>query len=232
MRLSAFRGLKCTLGIDLSDKGDVTAMVLAAKDGADCLLVKSWFFLPEAALDRTSQADRENVTLYRKWKAGRHLIVTDGDMVEQRVVKRKALRLIRALGIRHVTFDQWGSQIIASEINEEATNPNDPVAFIMAKTAANVTPAAKDIETRVHAKGALIRHDDNPVMNWMIGNAVVEHRVNGSLLPKKPKGGSRQKIDGVDALVNAVAPLILPSEAPVESVFEQRARARAEMQHG
>lgn len=223
LRLRDFRGLDCAIGADLSDKDDITSLVLSAIDGDGCLLIKSWHFLPEAALERTSQADRENVALYRRWREAGKLIVTPGDMIDQAVVKRKVARLVQALGARRITFDQWGSQIVASALNEELASVDEPIAFIMAKTAANATPPAKEIEARVRARAPLLRHDDNPVLNWMAGNAVVEHRVNGSMLPKKPKGGSRQKIDGVDAMINAVAPLISPpDEAGGPSIYESR----------
>jgi phage terminase large subunit-like protein len=220
LRLKHFKGLDCYIGADLSDKDDITALHLAALDPNNRLLLKSWFFVPEAALERTSQADRENVELYKKWKARRKLIVTPGDMVDQRIVKRKIKRIFKAVCGKKITFDQWGSQIIASDLNEDLSSPDEPVAFIMNKTAANVTPAAKEIEARVRAKGALLVHDDNPVMNWMVGNAVVDRRVNGSLLPKKPKAMSRQKIDGVDSMLNAVAPIVIPTVVEPPSMYE------------
>ena len=67
--LSAFRGLECYLGADLADKDDICALALAALDANGRLLLKTWFWLPEAALERASQTERENVTLYRQWRA-------------------------------------------------------------------------------------------------------------------------------------------------------------------
>lgn len=210
LRLKDFRGLDCYLGADLSAVSDITALALVAVDQNNRLLVKTWFFVPEAALERTSQADRENVELYKKWKAARKLIVQPGDMIDIEHVRRRAARIARGLGVKKITSDQWNSLTFASQLNAELATPDEPIAHIMTKTAANVTPAARDIETRVHAtKDVLIAHDDNPVMNWMVGNTVVDRRVNGSLLPKKPKAMSRQKIDGVDAMINARAPMML-----------------------
>jgi len=221
LRLKHFRGLDCFIGNDLSAVSDITAVCLAALDADNRLLIKTWFFVPEAALERTSQADRENVELYKKWRAAGKLITCPGDMIDVEQVRRHVVRIARALGVKRITGDQWNSLTFASQINTELAGANEPVAQIMNKTAANVTPAARDIETRVHAtKAVMIAHDDNPVMNWMIGNAVVERRVNGSLLPKKPKAMSRQKIDGVDAMINAVAPMIVPADAEPPSIYE------------
>lgn len=224
LRLKHFRGLDAYMGVDLSAVSDVTALALVALDAQNRLLVKTWFFVPEAALERTSQADRENVELYKKWHAQRKLIVLPGDMIDIEVVRRRAIRLARSIGSkpRSITCDQWNSLTFLSQVNA-ALGGDEAVAQIMPKTAANVTPAARDIETRVHAtKAVMLVHDDNPVMNWMVSNAVVDRRINGSLLPKKPKAGSRQKIDGVDAMINARAPMIVPEAAPTISIYEER----------
>jgi phage terminase large subunit-like protein len=46
----------------------------------------------------------------------------------------------------------------------------------------------------------------------MIGNAVVDRRTDGSILPKKVAANSPNKIDGVDAMINATAPMFVPVE--------------------
>ena len=47
-------------------------------------------------------------------------------------------------------------------------------------------------------------------MTWMAGNAVVDRRTDGAILPKKEKPMSPNKIDGIDATVNALAPMQVP----------------------
>jgi phage terminase large subunit-like protein len=59
-------------------------------------------------------------------------------------------------------------------------------------------------------------------MTWMVGNAVVDRRVDGSILPKKEKPNSPNKIDGIDALVNAMHPMQVKVE-PVKSFWEEMA---------
>ncbi len=187
-------------------------MVLAAIDGAGRLLVKSWFFLPEAALQKGGQAERETINLYRQWKDGRWLWTTPGDFVDHNRVERLIRRLHRSVGAKRITFDQFAAaQAMASRLNEDLGDGGEPLAAILHKNAANVTDPAKDLEARVKAQAELLRHDDNPVMTWMIGNAVVTRGVNGSILPKKATPMSPNKIDGVDALVNAMAPMQLPA---------------------
>jgi phage terminase large subunit-like protein len=221
LRLRDFRGLDCYIGADLADKDDITAIVLVALDAQDRLLVKTWFFLPEAALRRESQSEKETITLYKQWKAGRWLWTTKGDFVDHGRVKRLIRRLKLALGVKRLTGDQFaGFQIMASELNEEFDDGEEAFAVMLPKNARNVTDPAKDLEARVRATADLLRHDGNPVMTWMIGNVVVDRRVDGSILPKKETTSSQNKIDGVDALINASSPIVLPPEEVAKSFWE------------
>lgn len=216
--LSAFRGLDCYIGADLADKDDITALVLAAKDG-DRLLLKSWFWLPEAALERASQTERENVTLYRQWRDERRLWITPGDWIDHNRVERLIRRLNAALSIRRVTFDQFAAaQAMAVRLNEDFANGDDPFAEVLPKNARNVTDPAKDLEARHKVGPSLLLHDDNPVMRWMAGNVVVSRHVNGSILPKKPDTDSKAKIDGIDAAINAIAPMQITAPPQVADI--------------
>ena len=211
LRLSDFRGLDCYLGTDLSDKDDITALVLAALDGNGRLLLKTWFYLPEDVLNRPGGAEKDQQALYRQWKAAGKLITTPGDFIDHRVVARRIGRLKRALGVRKATGDQYVWPVVASGLNEEFDD-GDGFAVVLPKNAKNCTTPAKDLEARVKAGPHQLRHDGNPVMTWMAGNAVIDKRVDGSILPKKEKPMSPNKIDGIDAAVNAIAPMTLPIE--------------------
>lgn len=213
LRLRDFAGLDCFIGADLADKDDITAVVLAAIDTNGRLLVKTWFFLPEAALARDDPASRQIVELYRTWKSGRWLWTTPGDFVDHNRVERLIRRLHSALPVKRITFDQFAAaQAMASRLNEDLADGDTTLAAILHKNANNVTDPAKDLEARVKAGPHLLRHDGNPVMTWMAGNAVVDRRVNGSILPKKETPMSLNKIDGIDAAVNAIAPMQIPAQ--------------------
>lgn len=212
VKLSDFRNLDCYLGADLSDKDDVTSMVLVARRGEQ-LLMKSWHWLPEEALKRASQTERENVTLYQQWRAQGALFVTAGDWIDHNKIERHIRRLKNALNIKRLTFDQFSAaQSMAVRLNEDFGDGDNPFAVILPKNARNVTDPAKDLEERHKVGQKLLLHDGNPVMTWMAGNVVVTRHVNGTIIPKKPDQDSKAKIDGIDAAVNANAPLM---EAPV-----------------
>lgn len=212
LRLRDFKGLDCYIGADLADKDDITAVALAALDNTGRLLLKTWFFLPDAALSREDPASKQIVELYRQWKDGRWLWTTRGDFVDHNRVERLIRRLHSVLNVKRVTFDQFAAaQAMASRLNDDLGDGDETLAAILQKNAANVTDPAKDLEARVKAGAHQLVHDGNPVMTWMAGNAVVDRRVNGSILPKKETPMSLNKIDGIDAAVNAMAPMQLPA---------------------
>jgi len=213
LTLDDFIGLDCYLGADLSNVDDLSALVLAAERPDGQLLVKSFFYVPEARLQRQDANLKQITDLYKGWVASGHLTATEGDFIDHNVIEAQIRELKEKLAVRRATFDQWNSGLaMASRLNADFDDGGEAFAVQMAKNAANVTDPAKHIEARVKAGPSRLRHDGNPVFNWMAGNAVVDRRVNGSILPKKETPSSPQKIDGVDALINATAPIVVPPE--------------------
>lgn len=213
LTLDDFGGLDCYIGADLSNVDDLSALVLAAETPDGQLLIKPWFYVPEARLKCQDTAVKQVTELYKRWAKDGHLIATPGDFIDHRAIERKIRDLKEELAVRKATFDQWNSGLaMASRLNEDFDDGGESFAVQMAKNAKNYTDPAKAIEARVKAGANRLRHDGNPVFTWMIGNAVVDRRVDGSILPKKETPNSPNKIDGVDGMINATAPMFLPIE--------------------
>ncbi|MBA4092405.1 MAG: terminase large subunit [Sphingobium sp.] len=212
LRLRDFAGLDCDIGADLAHKSDLTSVALSAIGPGDQMLLKTWFFLPEAVLQREGQGDRNNVELYRQWHKRGKLILTPGDWVDQNRVERLIRRLKSVLRVNKVVFDHFAAaEEMAVRLNEDLDDGTG-FASILPKNAKNVTNPARHLEARVIGGPHLLRHDNNPVMTWCVGNAVVDRRIDGSILPKKETPMSMNKIDGVDATVHSLAPKMLPGE--------------------
>ncbi|HEY0836730.1 MAG TPA: terminase TerL endonuclease subunit [Azospirillum sp.] len=208
-----FDGLDCYVGCDLADKDDITALVLAAFDAEGRLLVKPVFYLPEAILAEATHAEGEDDVPYRTWAKEKHLRLTPGDWVDHNEVERQIVEWIERFAVRHVTGDQFSAfQAMAVRLNERFGSPDRPIASILHKNAKSVTDPAKDLEARVKSGPKRFRHDGNPVLNWMASNAVVSRYVNGTIIPKKETPMSANKIDGIDAAINAIAPVAVPGE--------------------
>lgn len=209
LTLDNFVGLDCYIGADLSNVDDLSALVLAAKNDDGQWLIKCWFFCPEARLESQDNSLKQITDHYKQWVASGHLTATPGNFIDHNTIEAVIRDLEEKLAVRRVTFDQWNSGLaMAARLNEDIGNGDDEFAGQMSKNANNVTDPAKEVEARVRAGSKHLRHDANPVMTWMVGNAVVDRRVNGSLLPKKETPNSPNKIDGVDAMINAVDPMV------------------------
>jgi phage terminase large subunit-like protein len=211
----ALKGLDCWIGGDLADKDDITALVLAAFDADDRLIFKPVFWLPEAVLADPLHAEGRGPAPYRSWHQQGHLRLTPGDWVDHNAVERLVEEWIEEYAIRRITFDQFAAaQAMASRLNEKHGSGDDPLAEILHKKAAAVTDPAKELEARVKGGSNRLRHDGNPVMNWMASNVVVSRRRDETILPIKESQMSPNKIDGIDALINAIAPAVgLATEA-------------------
>lgn len=248
---SDFNGLECTIGADLADKDDITAVALVGQAEDGRFLIKPKFFIPAAALVRETQSDTGQSTygvwaghnggppldedrieglpplfalaedgtpdwdaplaeLPAEWRGD--LLTTPGDFVDHNTVEMFVRWLIATQSVRKVTFDQFAAaQAMASRLNEDLGTPDEPIAAVLHKSAANVTNPAKELEARVRAKDPAkhLGHDGNPVLTWMVSNAVVTRHVNGTIIPKKESPESANKIDGVDAVINAIAPIVI-----------------------
>ncbi len=224
LRWEDFEGLDCYIGGDLADKDDITALVLAAFDAQGRLIFKPRFWLPEAVLKHPDHAQGRGPAPYREWSTGDDapLTLTTGDWVDHNEVERVAREWIERFSVRRVTFDQFAAATaMASRLNEDLATEDDPLAQILHKNAKNVSDAAKELESRVKSGPSRLRHDGNPVMGWMAANCVVSRRRDETLLPIKESQMSPNKIDGIDALVNAIQPALvtLPDQS---SVYEKR----------
>lgn len=216
-----FEGLDCWIGGDLADKDDITALVLAAFDVEGRLIVKPRFWLPEAVLAQPIHAEGRGGAPYRTWVNQGYITLTPGDWVDHGEIEAQAREWIGRFSVRKITFDQFAAaQLMASRLNEDLATPDDPIAQILHKKASAVTDPAKELEVRVKAGPTRLRHDGNLVMNWMASNVVVSRRRDETILPIKESPMSPNKIDGIDALVNAIEPAV--SAASDSSVYEER----------
>jgi phage terminase large subunit-like protein len=231
LRWDDFDGLDCWIGGDLADKNDITALVLAAFDAEGRLIFKPKFWLPEAVLQRPDHAEGRGPAPYRTWSRGGDppLILTPGDWVDHNVVEAQAVEWIERYAVRRATFDQFAAaQAMASRLNEEY---GGELAQILHKKASAVTDPAKELEARVMSGPTRLRHDANPVMTWMASNAVVDRRRDETILPIKESQMSPNKIDGIDALINAIAPAVNDNGQYGPSVYENRGILEVEVDY-
>jgi phage terminase large subunit-like protein len=191
--LDHFAGRPCWIGGDLAQLDDLAAVALVFKRGDD-LVAFVRCYCPEQVVDDRARA----VPYYREWsRPGGPLILTPGNMIDYGRIESDVRADCRRFDVRAVAFDQFGSMQLIGNLANDGIN-----AYVDPKNAARVTPAARELETRV--RHGRLKHDGNPCVRWQAGNAVVSRRVDDSILPKKESPESPNKIDAIDALVSAI----------------------------
>lgn len=214
LSLEDFEGQDCWIGVDMSDKDDITAVVLMfERDGMPVIFER--FYLPRLQVEVKAQTVGAH---YAVWAAEGHLTLTEGDWISRDTIKADLRGDLERFNVLSVVFDQHsGAQAIAEELQDECEK-----VVIMPKTAKNFTAPATEFEARI--KNNKLRHRGSPVMRWMVSNVVVERRVDKSLLPKKPSAMSPLKIDGIDATLQAEAgrSIIAPQGSGKRSIYESR----------
>jgi len=204
LRLEQFVGQRCWIGGDLAQLDDIAAIALLfERDGAIVAFVK--LYLPRNVVEERARA----VPAYRSWVQAGLLELTDGNMIDYGKIEADIRGWCRQFNVAALRFDQYGSAGIVSNLAASGFP-----AAILDKNRKTITPPARELETRV--KHGRFRHDGNSCLKWMVSNAVVTRGIDDSILPKKETPDSPNKIDAIDAVLQAMSAMIGPAEKPKE----------------
>jgi phage terminase large subunit-like protein len=181
------------VGLDLSSRHDLTAIVVAARDGEDWHL-RPYFFAPrEGVVDR---ARRDRVP-YDVWAKQGHLILTAGNVVDYEVVAKTLRQIQEDCELQMVMFDRWRIEVLKAELSKLGYNiPLSPFG----QGFKDMTPALEVVESALIS--GKIRHGGHPILRWCAANAIATHDPAGNRKLDKAKATGR--IDGMIAMVMAM----------------------------
>lgn len=206
----ALKGRECYGGLDLSEKLDITALILVfprldKPGGTEQGLAYDWlgwFFIPDQ--NAIVREERDGVP-YTTWAAQDYVIRTEGDVVDHEFIKKKILALSKVYKIKELGYDPWNATQLATQLHGHHGLPLVEVR----QGYHTLSEPCKTFEALVH--GARFRHGGNPVMDWMVANTMVKTDPSGNIKPDKSKSTGR--IDGVAATVTALARAVRRKEA-------------------
>jgi phage terminase large subunit-like protein len=202
LRLEDFAGAPCWMGVDLARREDIAAVALLF-ERADVLHAFVKFYLPRDVVAHRARTVPE----YLAWTRSGILELTDGDFIDQRRIEADIRAWCRQFRVAAIRFDQWDSPILVSNLHDDGLP-----AAILTKDRRSMTAPARELETRLRHRR--FRHDGNSCLKWMASNTVVTRGQDDSLWPRKEHQDSPNKIDGIDAILQGLAPLVTPGEAP------------------
>ena len=188
------------IGIDLSSASDITALWCVQPTGKTGE-VRIWgkCYLPARALEQ----GRKNSEIYRQWVHMGYLTIAGERTVDYEYIEQDIYMLAENHRVESVSFDPWNSNQMLTRLEANGV-PVEKVrqGFI------TLSPATKALQTAVINR--LVIHDNNPILNWAIGNVTLTTDAAGNIKPDKQK--SHNKIDPVAALINAYRTWMLEQE--------------------
>lgn len=196
--LEDFEGEECYLGLDLGQTGDFSALAIMFMLN-EKFYIFTKFWIPEEMAGKRTKADGLKFT---NWAREGHIILTEGNATDYDTIEEDIGRLSSRFTIKSLSYDvAYASMLITRLKNDWGVNC---VPFKQGIT--SVSGPTKQIHEWI-LKGELL-HDNNPVMNWMVSNVYIfTDDANGNC--KVHKGKSKNKVDGVTALVNAVGDYLI-----------------------
>lgn len=201
-------------GLDLASVNDITAYVLLARVDRENELplyqIKPFFWLPESNAQARARRDR---VPYLSWINQGFIRVTPGNVIDYDYLRRDIVEINEQFNIKLSAYDRWNSHEIMNKLQND-----DGLAFSQyGQGFASMSAPSKEIYSLAMNKRLI--HNGNPVLRWMISNVELERDASDNIKPSKKK--SREKIDGVVALVMAYAMMSLSGQdkpAPEPSI--------------
>jgi len=190
----------CYVGIDVGEVEDLSAVSIYWPHDH---LVKVHLWAPEGS---------PNARVYEQFARAGVLTIEPGRMLDQGILEGFLDNLSKQCYIRKVGLDPWHSRQLALRLQEKGL----PVE-LLSQGFSTVGEATRKLGSLVLAKE--LRHMGNPALRWMAANAVVRMSPDG--IPKLDKRKSRGKIDGLSAMVNALA-LSMFDTGTGSSVYAER----------
>ena len=185
--LSQLAGSECYVGLDLASKSDISAVCLFFPRYR---VARFLFVVPEAKV--TEMEDRVD---YRLWHQSGWLTVTPGKVLDEDWFVDFLLKELSPYTVRCIAYDPWAMWNIVPKLRKYESK-----LMAYQQSIRYMSVPTKWVETEVlsHRLNLL----GNPVIRWMFRNVVVYVDPNANV--KLDKARSRNKIDGVVALVDAV----------------------------
>jgi len=186
-------GQLCYGGLDLANTSDITALALVFPiDELFYVLMRYWI-----PAEGAEQRYKKDGVPYLDWSADGLVELTEGNTIDQRVIRQRIVEYATQYSLQELAFDPYGAPKISTELEKD-----DGIEMVQFRQGMlSMGPGWKETERLIKSKA--LRHNSDPVLRWMAGNAVgrTDHLMN--TMPYKKK--STEKIDGIVALVMAVA---------------------------
>ncbi|MCK5444167.1 MAG: hypothetical protein KAI73_01010, partial [Rhodospirillaceae bacterium] len=158
------------LGLDLSAKIDLTALIALSANNGD--RITSWFWKPQEYINEHQKRDRAP---YDKWIKEGHLIAVPGKVIDFLAVAIVLQELDQNYNIIGLSFDDWRMKELLKDCDSigvavhEDGEIGDGIRLCPFRQGfKSFAPAIDALEESIIA--GEFRHDGNPVLTWNFSN--------------------------------------------------------------
>ncbi len=198
----------CFVGGDLSATTDITSLGMVFVIGPGQYHIKQHSFLPEDRLQERIKSDKVPFDL---WKEQGYLETTPGSVVDYNYIEQYIYRMrSQGYNIMEFDYDKWNASHLAQNIEN-----NGVTTVEIPQTISHLTNPTKQFRAEVY-KGNLT-HEDDPLLNWAIGNAIQKQDAQENIMLDKSK--STERIDPAAAIINGFARAMHHGSIDVSSHF-------------
>jgi phage terminase large subunit-like protein len=200
----------CWMGLDLASSDDLAALAILSGNTTDGFDVECRFWLPG---DLIADLERKHGQPYRMWAERGLITLTPGNVIDEDYIEDEVVKIALGRDVSKLLVDRWGARRLGTAfLNKHGL----PVEFL-GQGYASLSEPTKALHSWI--VGGRLRHGGHPILRWHAMNAVERRDPAGNV--KLDKERSREKIDGMAALVNAAAGVIV-APPPEPSVYETR----------
>ncbi|MCM0760676.1 terminase large subunit [Sporomusa sphaeroides DSM 2875] len=204
-------GLPVFVGFDLSSVIDLTSLGFVVPLPNDYFAVFGHSFMPEETLIAKRKTDKVD---YDFWIKQNWMTATPGSTVDYRFMVTYMKQWIAERGLieKELCFDRALAQMLMTELDEQGSKVIEIPQGLL-----TLSVPTKDFRAKVYS-GQII-HDNNPVINWAMSNAVVRKDDKENIQLDKSKAA--QRIDPVAAIINAyVRAMVRPEPEKKAGIIE------------
>jgi len=170
-RLEVFRSRPVAVGIDLSTRQDLSAIVLAAMDDEGVIHLEPHCWLPEDTVMEHIRTDRAP---YDVWIKHGWVHTTRGNEVDYETLARFLNERTMVYDIAHGYADRWRLDDLKRQLR--ALNVEIPIeAFDQGFK--GMSPAIEQVE--ILAGQGRLAHGGHPVLQWCVANATTTPNTSG-----------------------------------------------------
>lgn len=211
-------GRECYGGLDLARVNDLSAFVLvfpptldeALGKLADKWIVTCRFWIPEDDIVRRVRRDR---VPYDVWRDQGFLTATPGNATDFAFIEAEILELASRHDLRELSYDRTFAGEIVQHLQDEGLN-------LVQFGQGFLSMAAPTAELERLSVSRSLWHGGHPVLRWNASNVAVRHDPAGNIKPDKER--SRERIDGIVAICNALGRALARDVNAGRSVYETR----------